>query len=563
MLKRKFEGNVPCFTAAKSAKRRVFVHRLAVVLSICLVLCLPAALALAQKPFSPAAVKDSLQPAVQKIPAADPLGRDTPQGTVIGFLKAAQKGDYACAVDYLDTRLPQRRARELAQQLLVVLNQRVKVNETTLSRDREGDVKDNLPLNEERIGKVETETGTVDVMLERVQRGNDPPIWLFAAKTLKYVPDIYEQVEISWIERHIPAPLAQFHVLKLPLWRWLLLFAVILLAFLLAWALTRAMVPLLRLATRRFVGETDDRPSVELVGPLRTLVLALAFYVYSPFAYSLMGRFFWSYVAATLTVVGSAWLFLRLIDIAHEVRSTWCLPEKASGRIAIIRLASTILKALVIVAGAVVILYMMGVNLTAVLAGLGVGGIAVAFAAQKTIENLFGGIMIASDRPIRVGDFCRAGDYSGTVVDIGLRSTRLRTLARTIVSVPNGQLAQMSLENFSMRDKILFNHKILLGLETSVDQLRFVLEHAQELLQNHSKLEPATYRVRLSGLKKSGFELEFFAYVLETEFDAFLQIQEELLLQIVDIVAAGGTSFALPIDDRYTAKGPGLEKTES
>ncbi|MBP1750003.1 MAG: MscS Mechanosensitive ion channel, partial [Deltaproteobacteria bacterium] len=135
--------------------------------------------------------------------------------------------------------------------------------------------------------------------------------------------------------------------------------------------------------------------------------------------------------------------------------------------------------------------------------------------------------------------------------------------ARTIVSVPNGQLAQMSLENFSMRDKILFNHKILLGLETSADQLRFVLERTQELLQDHSKLEPATYPVRLSGLKKSGLELELFAYVLETEFDAFLQVQEELLLKIVDIVEASGTSFALPIEGRSTTQGPGLEKTES
>lgn len=539
------------------------MYRLAVVLSVCLVLCLPAGRALAQKPFLPAAVKENLQPVTQKTPGTDPLDRDTPHGTVIGFLKAAQKGDYGRGVDYLDTRLSQRRARELAQQLLEVLNQRVKVNETALSRDPEGDVTDNLPVNEERIGLVETETGAVDILLERVRRGSNPPIWLFAAKTLKYVPDIYEQVETSWIERHIPAPFAQLHVLKLPLWRWLLLLAVILLAFLLAWALKRGMVPLLRIIARRFVGGTDDRPVVELVGPLRTLVLALAFYVYSLFAYSLIGRFFWSYVAATLAVVGCVWLFLRIIDIAHEVNSTWRLPEKASGRIAIIRLASTLLKAVVIVIGAVVILYMMGVNLTAVLAGLGVGGIAVAFAAQKTIENLFGGIMIASDRPIRVGDLCGAGDYSGTVVDIGLRSTRLRTAARTIVSVPNGQLSQMSLENFSMRDKILFNHKILLGFETSADQLRFILERIQELLQNHSKLEPATHPVRLIGFKKSGFELELFAYVLETEFDAFLQVQEELLLRIVDIVEASGTSFALPIEGRYTTKGPGLEKAES
>lgn len=539
------------------------MYRIAVVLSVCLALCLPAGRALAQKPASPtAAAKETLRPATQEASATDPLGRATPEGTVIGFLRAAQKGDYDRALDHLDTKLSRRRARELAQQLLVVLDQGVKLNVTTLSRNPEGDVKDNLPLNSERIGVVKTETGTVDIMLERVQRGSDPPIWLFAAETLKDVPDIYDQVETPWIERHVPAPLAEIHFLKLPLWRWLMLFIVIPLAFLLAWALTRAIVPLLRMIARRFVSEADDRPVVELVGPLRTLVLALAFYAYSPFAHSLMARFYWSYVAATLAVVGIAWLCLRLIDIVHEVSGARRHPERASGRIAVIRLARTLLRVLVVIAGAVVILYMAGLNLTAVLAGLGVGGIAVAFAAQKTLENLFGGIMIVSDRPIRVGDFCRAGDYIGTVVDIGLRSTRVRTVARTIVSVPNGQLSLMSLENFSMRDKILFNHKILLRLETSADQLRSVIERTQGLLQEHPKLEPATYHVRLSGLKEPGFELELFAYVLETDFDAFLQVQEELLLRIVDIVEASGTSFALPFQGSYTTKGPGLEKTK-
>ena len=564
MRKGKWKDCVPCLPAVRNAEIRACVYRTVVVLSVCLALCLQAGLALAQKPASPAvAAKEALLPATQETPATDPLGRSTPEGTVIGFLKAAQKGDYERTIDYLDTKLSHRRARELAQQLLVVLNQGVKLNVTTLSRNPEGDVKDNLPLNRERVGVVKTEAGTVDIMLERVQRGSDPPIWLFAAETLKYVPDIYEQVETPWIERHVPASLAEIHVLKLPLWRLLMLLIVIPLAFLLAWALTRAIVPLLRVVVRRLVSEVDDRPVVELVGPLRTLVLALAFYAYSPFAHSLMAQLFWSYVAATLAVVGTAWLCLRAIDIMNEVSGARRLPERASGRIAVIRLASTLLKVLVVIAGAVVILYMAGLNLTAVLAGLGVGGIAVAFAAQKTIENLFGGIMIVSDRPIRVGDFCRAGDYSGTVVNIGLRSTRLRTLARTIVSVPNGQLSLMSLENFSMRDKILFNHKIMLRLETSADQLRFVVERTRGLLQEHPKLEAATYRVRLNGLKELGFELELFAYVLETEFDAFLEVQEELLLRIVDVVESSGTSFALPLQGSYTTKGPGPEKTKS
>jgi MscS family membrane protein len=539
------------------------VHRITVVLLVGLALSLPTGQALAQTPASTTAAKEVLRPATQEAPAPDPLGRGSPEGTVIGFLKAAQKGDYDRAVDYLDTKLPRRRARQLAQQLLVVLDQGVKLNVTTLSRNPEGDVKDNLPLNREQIGAVKTETGAVDIMLERLQRGSDPPIWLFSAETLKYVPDVYEQLETPWVERYVPAPLAEIHVLGLPLWHWLMFFIVVPLAFLVAWTLTRAFVPLLRLVARRLVSEAEDRLVVELVGPLRTLVLALAFYAYSPFALSLMARLFWSYIAATLAVVGSAWLCLRLIDIVHGASGARRLAERASGRIAVMRLASTLLKVLVGIAGAVVILYMAGFNLTAVLAGLGVGGIAVAFAAQKTIENVFGGIMIISDQPIRVGDFCRAGDYSGTVTNIGLRSTRFRTLARTMVSVPNTQLSQMSLENFSVRDKILFNHKVLLHLETSAEQLWLVIERTQGLLQEHPKLEPATHRVSLIGLKELGFELELFAYVLETDFDAFLRVQQELLLRVVDIVEASGTSFALPPQGGYAAKGPGVGRTTS
>ena len=148
---------------------------------------------------------------------------------------------------------------------------------------------------------------------------------------------------------------------------------------------------------------------------------------------------------------------------------------KSSGKIALARLLNKTIKAIIIIIGATFIFYMANLNLTAVITGLGVGGIAIAFAAQKTLENLFGGVMIISDQPIRVGDFCRAGEFQGIVEDIGLRSTKLRTLNRTVVSVPNGQLAMMSLENFTVRDKILFRHKFQLRYESSADQLRFVI----------------------------------------------------------------------------------------
>ena len=161
---------------------------------------------------------------------------------------------------------------------------------------------------------------------------------------------------------------------------------------------------------------------------------------------------------------------------------------------------------------ALVLLHLSGFDLTAVLTGLGLGGVAIAFAAQKTLENLFGGIMVISDKPIQVGDFCRAGEFTGVVEDIGLRSTRLRTLERTIVSIPNGQLATMSLENFTQRDRIRFRHMIGLRYETTADQLRYVLAEIRQLLYEHSKVDSTgcpcpVRRVREFLSRRRGFGL--------------------------------------------------------
>jgi MscS family membrane protein len=290
----------------------------------------------------------------------------------------------------------------------------------------------------------------------------------------------------------------------------------------------------------------DDEGPVERVkNPFNLFVLALSFYVYAPLFPSALGRLFWNQMAITLTVIGVGWLSVRLIDVFVERTVRGYHTTEASGRIAIARLGGQFSKGLIVVVGAAVILYNAGINLTAVLTGLGVGGIAIAFAAQKTLENLFGGVMIASDQPVRVGDFCRAGEYSGTVENIGLRSTRIRTVDRTVVSVPNGQFSVMSLENFAMRDKIRFSHTIGLRCDTSADQLRYALGEILKMLHEHPKVEGSSARVRLVALKSSALELELFAYVMATSWETFLEVQEEMLLRIIEIVEASGTAFAV------------------
>ena len=191
------------------------------------------------------------------------------------------------------------------------------------------------------------------------------------------------------------------------------------------------------------------------------------------------------------------------------------------------------------------------------------GGIAIAFAAQKTLENLFGTIMVVSDRVVRVGDFCRVGDTLGTVEEVGLRSTRVRTLAQTILTVPNGQLAAMSLENFAARQRILLNQTIGLRYDTTTEQLNDVLGGIRQLLDQHPKIDSGSARVRFVRFGGASVDLELFAYVMTSEFPVFLEIQEDLLLRILRIIEASGSCLAVPFQVGYAARDKALGAKKS
>jgi MscS family membrane protein len=192
------------------------------------------------------------------------------------------------------------------------------------------------------------------------------------------------------------------------------------------------------------------------------------------------------------------------------------------------------------------ILYYFGVNPTAVVAGLGVGGIAVALAAQKTLENVIGGISLILDKVVLVGDRLKVGGIDGTVEDLGLRSTRIRTFDRTVISVPNGQIANMTLENMSTRDKFWFHPIIGLDYATTTTQLDAALEGIRGLMRASRHIERDSVRVSFLRLGASALEVEVSAYIVTRRPAEFFKFQEELLLRIMQCVKSAGVKLATP-----------------
>jgi MscS family membrane protein len=538
------------------------VVKIRVTLTIFLVTFIVAGAFAAPKPGLLPGAKEAQKPAGQEVTTEDPLGRRTPEGTVFGFIKSATQGNYDQAVQYLDTKTTGVRAQKLVDALRAILERGSSGKVAMLSNKPEGNLDDNLPPSKDQVGIVKTPSGSLDILLERVERGNSPPIWLFSAETLKDVPEIYKELDELSIEPYLPKFLVSTWFLWFPIWKWFLFLLLTPLSFGLSILVTRLFSVMLLLVVHRIAKIRVDQLVARLTGPLRILVFALAIWFLSYLSRSVVSSVFLTYVASTLTVIGATWLCVRVIDLVFKLKQGQ-LVATASDKISLMQLGRKLSKIMAVTVGTVVVFYIAGINIAAVLTGLGIGGIAIAFAAQKTLENLFGGMMIISDQPIRVGDFCRAGDYLGTVENIGLRSTRIRTLKRTVVSVPNGQLAVMSLENFAMRDKVWFHHTLRLRYETTADQLRYILAKIRKMLYEHSKVESSSARIRLTGFGTSSLDLEVFAYVLETEYEPFLHVQEDLLLRIMDIVEASGSGFAFPSQTTYIGKDAGLDAEKS
>jgi MscS family membrane protein len=519
---------------------------------------LAAAPAAAQVPAAPAGSEPAAPAAPVPAGPEDPYDRGTPRAAMLGFLESARAGDWQRAAEYLDLRTIPSAARaeqgpELARKLKLVLDRTIWVDVDALSADPAGAVGDGL-ARRDVAGRIDATTPPTPVHLERVAREDGVRIWKVAQGTVDEIPALWEEFGDSELLQRLPAPLREISILEIALWQWIALLltgaGAVLAGVVLALLAARLLKPLFR-----------HLPVLNLaVAPL-TMLFALGLF-------SAAQRELRLAVPAQRAIDGMlhagavlafTWLALRIVDLVEErAAQRLVLSGQPAGR-AVIVLARRGAKAVIVLIAALVALQSFGLDVTALVAGLGVGGIAVALAAQKSLENLFGGLTIVADQPARVGDFCRFGDMVGIVEDIGLRSTRVRTLERSLVTIPNAEFASMQVDNYSRRDRFWYHPAIGLRYETSPDQLRYVLVAARELLYAHPRVDPSPARIRFTGFGASSLDLEIFAYVRARDYDDFLEVAEDLNLRLMDVVARAGTGFAFPSQTVYVRPDAGLD----
>ena len=514
--------------------------------------------------LAPGAAKGSGQNQNAAAPSADPLGRDTPSGAVFGFLQTAQNGNFKTAAEYLQMSAVRRQTLgpELARKLKTLMDRAFVGGLRHISTRPEGSPENGSP-DQQTIGTFSALDTEIPVMLVRASDPGAGKIWLFSAETLAKVPELYDNLQAHQVETNLPSGLVQNIFLGMALWQWVALLLALPVALGIGWTLVHLL-----LIPRNLWLKHKNRPALHSYDrAYNPLLLVFAAIIHRAIAgylgLPLLPRIYYYRTIGVLVAIGFFWFVFRWTGIGMQRLRARSIATGRTSVGTLMLLGERLVKAVVFGAAVLSILGILGFNLTTIFAGIGIGGIAVAFAAQKTLENVFGGVSVLADEVIRVGETCRFGDVVGTVEDISLRSTRIRTTERTELSIPNGSLATMNVENITRRDKILFNPSFIVRHETTADQLRYLLAEVRRMLYEHPKVETDAARIRFSAFDSNGLNLEIFSYVLTRDFADFAAIREDLLFRIMDIVRGSGTDFAFPSRALYMSRDRGLDEEKT
>ena len=502
-------------------------------------------------------------PAAAAAPApTDPLNRTTPSGCVLGFLQAAQSGDFGIAAQYLQMSAARRQAEgeEIATQLKAVMDAAF-VGKVGNFTQPGGIPQEGVPFGHQKVGTMTSGDVEVDLDVVRVSDPNAGKIWLISAETLARVPELYDQVQARQVEHKLPGILVKHQIAGMPLWQWIGLLLAIPIAAALGWLVLALLGIPVRWWERRHGIDTSSWHSAHpplwlLLGTLIDRILVG--YIGIP----LLQRHYYYELASVALIISATWILWRFVRWTLRRVRLRALARGHAGTGSLVLLGERIIKAGIFLLGVFAVLSSLGFNMSTALAGLGIGGLAIGFGAQQTIANLFGGVSVLGDEVIRVGDVCRFGDRTGTVEDIGLRSTRVRTDERTLLAIPNGTVATINVENLSRRDKILFTTKLGLSSDSKPDHVRYVLAEIRRLLANHAKVEGKTIRVRLTDVAGTSLTIEVFAYVLTRDYNEYAAVREDLLLRMMDIVEESGSGLATPSQTLYLAQNGGAKKEE-
>jgi len=482
--------------------------------------------------------------------ARDEFLRDTPRSSVLGFLRVSREGDFEEATLYMDFRnLPKDVKKipeeKLAKQLKVVLDRTLWIDLESLSTEEGGHKDDNLPSYRDRIGviKANEDHKNIDILYQRVPGPEGDYIWKFSNRTVAEIPELYKLHGFNKIEEYLAEHSPEFKVLGIDGWLWFIVISTLILSY---FVIAKPVCIVLLYLISKTKPVIFDHIKSFVNGPLQLmLMLYIAHFFLNDFHFTVEAQAVIR--AGTLRIIIHTWFFVKVVGLVKEYWAYKLNRDDKKDAVVLLRPLATVLKILIVVSAALLWLSNVGYNITTLVAGLGIGGLAVALAAQRSLENLLATIIIYATSPIKAGDYCLVGGIRGKIEEVGLWATRIRTFERSVVFIPNSQLSAGIIENFSMRDKYNFSRILYLSHETSKEKIEEVMEKVVEVLSNHDKTDEKMRRVHLESIGEFGFEVNIKSFINTTDMSENKQAIAEINLAINQAVQDAGVTYAKPL----------------
>ncbi len=497
---------------------------------------------------------DAGGPAAAGVTAAlseENVAPDSPRAALTDFNRLTRVGDYAKAVRYLDlSSVDQSDGPLLAKHLREVLDRHLWIDVEKLSPNAHGNEDDGLAPDRDELGNVPSATGKPEpvVIVRRVDRAG--PRWVFAANSVAHIEDWYEHLENRWLLERLPKWALGFGPHELRWWQWLALLPLLAGGWLVGFVITRVS----RFAIVHVMPEHSAETARKLRGPATLAWLIGTCYAALPWLglYEPADAYVRRWFSASL-LVAFFWALWKAVELSQHTWSSSHWARNSLTAASLLNLAARLGKFVVAAFAFVAVLAELGYPVTSIITGLGIGGVALALAAQKTVENLFGAFSLAIDQPFREGDVIQVDGISGTVETIGLRSTRIRTVDRTLITIPNGKLAEMRVETISARNQIRFY--CLFGVvHSATSQMADLLRGIEEALREAPETVKESISVRFVGLSDSALNIEVSAMLATTNYTQFLEVRQGLLLKILSVVENAGSALANPFAELAKAR---------
>jgi MscS family membrane protein len=511
------------------------------VLAVLAALTLPPGAALAQTPAGTSGAAAATEPAR--------VAPDSPRAALTSFLELAGEARWTEAARFLDAPYGTD-APELARRLKAVLDHYLPLDPDAASPLSGGRTDDGLLPWTDELGSFRPDDGKPETLRLVRREGDGGARWVFSRATVKHIDTWYDGLPGRWLRDVLPESLLQPGPQGLFWWQWVA-FPVLALA---AWVVGRLLrwltVAVIRKVARRTKATWDDSIAARLRGPL-TLGWALGLlYALLPWLYlPKTGEAFVRQVLFAGFFVVFFWALLRAVVVFGDAIRSSAWGKARPGSAGLVDLLVKSARIVVLVIAVIAVLSQFGYPVASLLAGLGLGGLVLALAAQKTLENLFGSLALGVDQPFRPGDFVRIDDLVGTVESVGLRSTRVRTLDRTLVTIPNGKLADLRIETYASRDRIRLALTLGLARATTALQMREALAGIEAALRAHPKIWTDDLIVRFAKIGDSSLDVDLMAWFQTRDWNEFLAIRQDMLLRFLEAVEKAGTSLAFPTRD--------------